>query len=70
MQKLNDTQRRIIELLEKDERLSASKMAGIIGVANRNIEKNIQKLKEMEILVRHGSPKSGYWEIKKEKWDR
>lgn len=39
------------------------KMADQIGVARRNIEANIKKLKERGILIRHGSPKNGYWEI-------
>jgi biotin operon repressor len=39
------------------------KLAGQIGITSRNIESNIKKLKEKGILIRHGSPKSGYWEI-------
>lgn len=61
---LNDTQRKILALLSMDAQLSAAKLAEQIGVTSRNIELNIRKLKEQEILVRHGSPKSGYWEIK------
>ena len=43
--------------------LSAAKMAKQLGMAGRNVEANIKKLKEKGILIRHGSPKSGYWEI-------
>ncbi len=60
---LNATQRRILELLSVDAHLSAVKLAGQIGIASRNVESNIKKLKERGILVRHGSPQSGYWEI-------
>ena len=60
---LNDTQRRILELLSVDARLSAVKLAEQTGVASRNVETNIKKLKERGILIRHGSPKGGYWEI-------
>lgn len=60
---LNDTQRQILELLSEDARLSAVKLAEQIGVAGRNVESNIKKLKERGILIRHGSPKNGYWEI-------
>ena len=48
---LNDTQQKIIKLADR------------IGIASRNIESNIKKLKELGILVRHGSPKNGYWEV-------
>ena len=42
----------------------AKKMAETIGISSRNVEANIKKLKKCGILIRHGSPKSGYWEIK------
>ena len=53
----------VIKLLSEDHQLSAVKLAKKIGVASRNIENNIKKLKEYGILIRHGSPKNGYWEI-------
>ena len=60
---LNDTQQKIIKLLSEDHQLSAVKLAEKIGVVSRNIENNIKKLKEYGILIGHGSPKNGYWEI-------
>ena len=60
---LNDTQQKILELLFNDPQLSAAKLAEQIGIASRNVESNIKKLKERGILIRRGSPKSGYWEI-------
>ena len=60
---LNDTQQKIVKLLSENPQLSAVKLAEKIGVASRNIENNIKKLKEYGILIRHGSPKNGYWEI-------
>ena len=63
---LNDTQRRIMEMLSKDNQLSAAKLAEKIGIARRNIEVNIKNLKIKGILVRHGSPKNGYWEVTEE----
>ena len=47
----------------ENNQLSAAKLAEKIGVASRNIESNIKKLKELGILIRHGSPKNGYWEV-------
>ena len=60
---LNDTQKKIIKLLLEDNQLSAIKLADRIGIASRNIERNIKKLKEHGILIRHGSPKNGYCEV-------
>ena len=66
---LGDTQQKIILLLKEDNKLSASKLAERIGVASRNIEANIKKLKDLGILIRHGSPKNGYWQIVEEEND-
>ena len=60
---LSDTQKKIINMLLYDKKLSAAKIAEQLGMGSRSIEKNIKKLKELGILVRHGSPKSGYWEV-------
>ena len=54
---------KMLESLRKDKYLSAAKLADITGISSRNVENNIKKLKDMGILIRHGSPKSGYWEI-------
>ena len=60
---LNDTQQKIIKLLSEDHQLSAVKLAEKIGVASRNIENNIKKLKKYGIIIRLGSQKNSYWEI-------
>ena len=60
---LTDTQKKIVNLLLYDKQLSAAKIAEQLDLGSRSIEKNIKKLKEHGILIRHGSPKSGYWEI-------
>ena len=52
-----------MNLLLSDKQLSAAKIAEQLDLGSRSIEKNIKKLKEYGILIRHGSLKSGYWEI-------
>ena len=56
-----------MNLLLANKQLSAAKMAEQLDLGSRSIEKNIKKLKEYGILKRHGSPKSGYWEIVEKK---
>ena len=60
---LSETQGKILGLLSQNPKLSAKKIALKTGVSSRNIESNIKKLKERGVLIRHGSPKNGYWEI-------
>ena len=59
----NDTQQKIIQLLSEDYQVSVVKLAEKIGVASRNIENNIKKLKKYGIIIRLGSQKNSYWEI-------
>lgn len=60
---LNDTQCAIVKLLLDNNHMSAANLSEKIGIARRNVENNIKKLKEYGLLVRHGSPKNGYWEV-------
>ena len=62
---LTNTQKKIMDLLRKDKQLSAKKVAEELGLGSRSIEKNIKQLKTFGILIRHGSPKNGYWEVTK-----
>ena len=51
-QKVTGTQQKILDCIAEK-----------IGMSGRTVENNIKKMKASEILARHGSPKSGYWEI-------
>ncbi len=62
-EKINRTQRKILELVRENNKISASTMAEVLFISSRAVEKNIKSLKNQGILIRHGSPKSGYWEI-------
>lgn len=62
-QKLTDTQKKILDCIAEDKYISAKKIAKKIGMSGRTVENNIKKMKESDIVVRHGSPKNGYWEI-------
>ena len=61
--KVTDTQQKILDCIAEDKYISAKRIAEKIGVSGRTVENNIKKMKESEILVRHGSPKFGCWEI-------
>lgn len=64
--KLNGTQRKMLELILKNSRISAKALSEILSVSSRAVEKNMKILKDQGLLIRHGSPKSGYWEVIKE----
>lgn len=43
--------------------MSVIKIAKQLGLGSRSIEKNIKKIKDYGLLIRHGSPKNGHWEV-------
>ena len=59
---LTDNQKVIIEQIKLNNKISASKLADIVGISKRKIEENLSKLKEQGILNRVGGTR-GYWEV-------
>lgn len=47
-------------MLSADSGMTGAALVGQIGISKRNIETNIKNLREIGILVRHGSSKGGY----------
>lgn len=62
---LTENQKLIIMYLQHNPKLSASKLADYMSISSRKVESNIKKLRELGLLIRHGSPNAGYWEISK-----
>ena len=60
---INSTQKKILALLSDTPEMTGEVLAKQIGVTARTIESNIRKLKDLGLLVRHGSNKDGYWEV-------
>ena len=61
---LTSTQLKIIEIIKSDASISVRSVAEQSGIPKRTVEFNVKKLKELEILVRKGGAKNGYWEVK------
>ena len=61
--KLNTTQQKIINLLSEQPEMTGAQLAEQIGISKRNIENNIKTLRELGMLIRHGSARNGYWEV-------
>ena len=61
---VNETCERILKLIDDNNRISATAIAKELGLSVRAIEKNIKDLRESGKLIRHGSARGGYWEVK------
>lgn len=63
-EELNKTQIKILDLIKNNPSITQREIASEIGVAMSTIKKNIQILKNKDILIREGATKKGMWKIK------
>jgi len=52
-----------MELILKNNKITAQRLAREIGISQRKIEENISKLKATGILKRIGPAKGGHWQV-------
>jgi len=64
-EKVGENQKKILEIIKKNPRISAKQISLSIGISARKTEENIAKLKKKGLLKRKGPAKGGHWEITK-----
>ncbi|HOC85109.1 MAG TPA: HTH domain-containing protein [Methanoculleus sp.] len=52
-----------MEVMQHDPTVTIAELARIIGVTNRAIKKQIEKLKQQGRLRRVGPARGGHWEV-------
>lgn len=60
---LNEIQNKILKLISNNENVTQKEISEELNTTKRTIERNIMILKEMHLIERIGSRKSGYWKI-------
>ena len=60
---IDETQKRILNLMQQNPSVSAQSLSEEIGISKRKIEENIRTLRERSKIVRIGNAKSGHWEV-------
>jgi len=61
--KLNKNQFKMLELIEKNSKITIVEIARNLSISETAVENNIKKLKEKSIISRVGSDKTGNWKI-------
>jgi len=56
----------ILTVLKKKPKASAKEIAALANLSERQIQRILASLKEKGRLIRHGSPRNGWWEIREE----
>ena len=60
---LKDRPKKIIAALSKDPHVSATKLAEKFGVTEKTIRRDLQLLKQQNLITRVGANKNGYWKV-------
>ena len=61
---INSTQNKILIEIKKSPKATISELTSIIGISKRNVEKNVQILKEIGEIERIGTNRSGHWNVR------
>jgi predicted HTH transcriptional regulator len=56
---------KIVEFMRENSLITIPELAKKIGVTERSVERNIQKLQDSGIVRRVGPAKGGHWEVLK-----
>lgn len=60
---VSDSAKVIYAHIKENPNISRNELANLTGISLKNIQKHINKLKELGLIRRVGSPRLGYWEI-------
>jgi len=52
-----------LKYIEQNNTISAKEISIMLQIADRTVERDIQKLRKLRILERIGGDKGGYWKI-------
>lgn len=61
---MNKTQKKIMKMVGKNPRITQKQIADKLGLSIRAVKLSMKNLTDKNMIVRIGSPRSGYWEIK------
>ena len=63
--KFGVNERKVLLLLASNPSLSAENIAEQIGLSKRGVEKQLKKFRDLGIIAREGSDKTGFWKLLK-----
>ena len=62
-EKLTERQRKMLNLIKENPRMSANEMSEVLSVTQRTIERDLAAMQKQGIIIREGNVKSGRWVI-------
>ena len=61
--KFGDNEKHLLLSLNSNPGMTAQELADNLGITKRAVEKQIKKLRDLNVLIRQGSTKNGLWVI-------
>jgi predicted HTH transcriptional regulator len=58
---VNVTQKKILNILNKDKEITATKLADLLKITEKTVKRTVKILKEKGMIERIGADKNGYW---------
>lgn len=62
-EKVTETQKQILKILKSNPHITQTELAELVGISRVHINKNMAKLRDMNLITRIGSDKGWHWEI-------
>ena len=60
---VSDTAKAIYSHIKANPNISRNELANLTGISLKNVQKHINRLKELGLIRRVGSTRLGYWDI-------
>lgn len=64
-EKITLNQQKILKLMSRNKQVSIVELSQKVGITEKNVENNINRLKKKGLLKRIGSSRGGFWEVLK-----
>ncbi|MDR1065192.1 MAG: putative DNA binding domain-containing protein [Oscillospiraceae bacterium] len=60
---VNKTQRKLLDALKINNTATYEQLSAVSGVSAATVKRNLKKLQSFGLIVRHGSNKTGHWDV-------
>ncbi|GHT47423.1 hypothetical protein AGMMS49965_25470 [Bacteroidia bacterium] len=60
---MSERQNKVLEIIAANKNISARQLSDLLNTTDRTIEREIKKMREMNIIERIGGDRGGHWKI-------
>ena len=64
--KVNEVQKKILETMRKNPKITKEELENVTKKSRATLTRNIARLKDLGLLIRIGSDKTGHWQVRED----